>query len=182
MTLWTAACQASLSFIVSWNLLKLTSIESVMPSNHLILCHPLLLLHSVFPSIRVFSKESVLRIRWPKYWGFSFSISHSKEYSESICFRFDWFYLLAARGTFKSVFPHYSLKALILQCSGFLMVQFLHPYMPIGKTIALTVRTFVGKVMSLLFNILSSYGFSSSHACMWELDHKKGWAVKNRCF
>ena len=129
------------------------SIESVMPSNHLIFCCPLLLLPSIFPSIRVFSNESALRIRWPKYWSFSFSISHSNEYSGLISFRIDWLALLAVQGTLKSLLQHPSSKASILQCTAFFIVQLSHPYMTTGKTIALTRRTFVGKVMSLLFNI-----------------------------
>ena len=127
------------------------SVESVMPSNHLILCRPLLLLPSIFPSIRVFSNESVLRTKWPKYW--SFSISPSSEYSGLISFRIDWFHLLAVQGTLKSLFQHHSSKASVLQCSAFFMVQLSRPYMTTGKTIALTRRTFVGKVMSLLFNM-----------------------------
>ena len=126
--LWTAMCQASLSFTVSWSLLKLMSIESVMPSNHLTLCHPLLLLPSFFPSIRVFSSESVLRIRCPKYWSFSFSICPSNEYSGLISFRMDWLYLLAVQGTLKSLLQHHSLKASILRCSAFFIVQLSHPY------------------------------------------------------
>ena len=131
------------------------SIESVMPSNHLILCRPLLLLSSIFPSIRVFSSESALRIRWIKYWSFSFNISLSNEYPGLICFRMDWLDLLAVQGTLKSLFQHHSSKASIFQCSAFFIVQFPHPYMTTGKTIAFTRRTFVGKVMALLFNILS---------------------------
>ena len=131
------------------------SIESVMPSNHLILCRPLLLLPSIFPSIRVFSDESVLRIRWPKYWSFSFSISLSNEYSGLISFKMDWFDLLAVQGTVKSLLQHHSSKAPILRCSAFFMVQLSHPYMTTGKTIALTRQIFVGKVKSLLFNMLS---------------------------
>ena len=131
------------------------SIELVMPSNHLILCHPLLLLPSIFPSIRVFSNESVLHIRWPKYWSFSFNISLSSEYSGLISFRINWFDLLAVQGTLKSLLQHHRSKASILQCSAFFMVQLSHPYMTTGKTIALTMQTFVGKVMSLLFNMLS---------------------------
>ena len=131
------------------------SIESVMPSNHLILCHPLLLLPSIFPSIRVFSNESVIRIRWPKYWSFSFSISPSNEYSGLISFRTDWFELLAVQWILKSLLQHHSSKASILQCSAFFIVQLSHPYMTTGKTIALTRPTFVGKVMSLLLNMLS---------------------------
>ena len=131
------------------------SIELVMPSNHLILCRPLLLLPSIFPSIRVFSNESVLHIRWPKYWSFSFNISLSSEYSGLIFFRIDWFDLLVVQGTLKSLLQHHRPKASILQCSAFFMVQLSHPYMTTGKTIALTMQTFVGKVMSLLFNMLS---------------------------
>ena len=126
-----------------------------MPSNHLILCCPLLLLPSIFPSMRVFSKESVLHIRWPKYWSFSFSISPSSEYSGPISFRMDWLDLLAVQGTFKSLLQHHSSKASVLQRLVFFIVQFSHPYMTTGKTIALTRQTFVGKVMSLLFNMLS---------------------------
>ena len=152
---WTAACKASLSFTISWSLLKLMFIESVMPSKHLILCCPLLLLLSIFPSIRVFSNESVLRIRWPKYWSFSFNISPSNEYSGLISFRIDWLDLLAVHGTLKSLLQHHSSKASILQRSAFLIVQLSHSYMTIGKSIALTRWTFVGKVMSLLINMLS---------------------------
>ena len=126
-----------------------------MPSNHLILCHPLLLLPSIFPSIRVFSNESVLPIRWPKYWSFSFSICPSNEYSGLISFRMDWLDLLAVQETLKSLLQHYSSKAPILQCPTFFIVQLSHPYMTTGKTIALTRQTFVGKVMSLLFIMLS---------------------------
>ena len=126
-----------------------------MPSNHLILCHPLLLLPSIFPSIRVFSNESALRIRWPKYWSFSFNISPSNEHPGLISFRMDWLDISAVQGTLKSLLQHHSSKASILQCSAFFSVQLSHPYMTTGKTIALTRRTFVGKVMSLLFNMLS---------------------------
>ena len=140
-----AVCEASLSFIISRNLLKLMSIESVMPSNHFILCRPLLLLPSIFPSNRVFSNESALYIRWPNYW--SFSISPSNEYSVQISFRIDWFDLLGVQGTLKSLVQHHSLKVSIIQCSDFFIVQLLHPYMTTGKTIALTIWTFVGKVM-----------------------------------
>ena len=133
------------------------SIESVMPSNYLILCCPLLLSPSIFPSIRVFSNESVLRIRWPKYWSFSFSISPSNEYSGLISFRIDWFDLLAVQGTLKSLLQRHSSKASILRLSAFFMVQLSHSYMTTGKTIALTRQTFVGKVMSLLFNMLSRF-------------------------
>ena len=155
-TPWTAAYQASLSFTISSSLLKFMSIESVMPSNHLILCRPLLLPPSIFPSIRVFSNESVLHIRWPKYWNFSFSISPSNEYSGLISFKMDWLDLLAVQGTLKSLLQHHSSKASILQHSTFFMVQLSHPCMTTGKTIALTRQTFVGKVMSLIFNMLSS--------------------------
>ena len=155
VTPWTAACQAFLSITNSWSLLKLMSTESVMPSNHLILCHPLLLLPSIFPSIRVFSTESVLHIRWPKYWSFSFSISPSNEYSGLISFRMDWLDLLAVQGTLKSLHQRHSSKASILWCSAFFIVQLSHPYMITGKTIALTRWTFVGKVVSLVFIILS---------------------------
>ena len=144
VTPWTAACQASLSITNSWSLLKLMSIELVMPSNHLILCRTLLLPPSVFPSIRVFSNELVLCIRWPKYWSFSFSISCSSEYSV-ISFRMDWLDLLAVQGTLQSLLQHHSSKASILQCSAFFIVQLSHPYMTTGKTIALTRQTFVGK-------------------------------------
>ena len=139
----------------SQSLLKLMSIELVMPSNHLILCCPLLLLPSIFPSIRVFSNESAFHIRWPNYWSFSFSISPSNEHSGLISFRMDWLDLLAVQGTPKSLLQHHSSKASILQRSASFIVQLSHPYMTTGKTIALTRRTFVGKVMPLLFNILS---------------------------
>ena len=154
-TPWTVACQASLSITNSCSLLKLLSIESVMPSNHLILCHLLLLPPSIFPSIRIFSKESVLHIRWPKYWSFSFSISPSNEYSRLISFRMDWFDVLTIQGMLKSLLQHHSSKASILWLSAFFMVQLSHPYVTIGKTIALTRQIFVGKVMCLLFNMLS---------------------------
>ena len=153
-TPWIAALQASLSITNSRSLLKLMSIESC-PSNHLILCHPLLLLPSIFHSIRVFSNEWVLRIRWPYYWTFSFSISPSSEYSGLISFRMDWLDLLAVQGTLNSLLQHYSSKESILLCSVFFIVQLSHPYMTTAKTIALTIWTFVGKVMSLLFNMLS---------------------------
>ena len=148
-TPWTAARQASLSITNSRSWLKLMSIESVMPSNHLILCHPCLLPPSIFPSIRVFSNESVLRNRWPKYWSFSFSISPSSEYSGLISFRMDWLDLLAVQGTLKSILQHHSSKASILRCSAFFMVQLSQPYMTTGKSIASTRWTFVSKVMSL---------------------------------
>ena len=149
MTPWTAACQASLSITNSQSLLKLMSIESVMPSNPLILCCPLLLLPSIFPSIRAFSNESFHCIRWPKYWSFSFSISPSNEHSGLISFRMDGLDLLAVQGTLKSLLQHHSSKASILQHSVFFIVQ--HPYMTIGKTITLTRQTFLGKVTSLFF-------------------------------
>ena len=154
-TPWIAACKASLSITNSQSLPKLMSIELVMPSNHLILCHPLLLLPSIFPSIRVFSNESALCIRWPKYWSFNFNISSSNEHPGLISFRMDWLDLFAVKGTLKSLLQHHSLKASILWCSAFLIVQLSHPYMTIGKIIALARRTFVDKVMSLLFNMLS---------------------------
>ena len=144
-----------MSITNSWSSLKLISIESVMPSNHLILCHLLLLLPSIFPSIRVFSNESALHIRWPKCWSFSFNISTSNEHSGLISFRMDLLDLLAVQGTHKSLLQHHSSKASILQCSAFFIVQLSHPYMTTGKTIALTRQTFVGKVMFLLFNMLS---------------------------
>ena len=153
MTPWTAVCQASLSITNSQSLLKLTSIESVMLSNHLSLCRPLLL-PSVFPSIRVFSSESVLHIRWPKYWHFNFSTSPSNEYLGLTSFRMDWLDLLAVQGTLNSLLQHSS-KASILRRSAFFTVQLSHPYMTTGKTIALTRWTFVDKVMSVLFNMLS---------------------------
>ena len=131
------------------------SIKSEMPSNHLILCHPLLLPLSIFPSIRIISSESVLRIRWPKFWSFSFNISPSNEYSELISFRMDWLDLLAVQGTLKSLLQHHNSKTSVLRCSAFFIVQLSHPYMTTRKTIAFTRQTFVGKVVSLLFNILS---------------------------
>ena len=154
-TPWTAARQASLFIANSWSFdLKLMSIKLVMPSSHLILCHPLLLPPSILPSIRLFSSESVLHIRWPKYWSFSFSISPSNEYSGLISFRMDWFDLLEVQGTLKSLLQYHSSKASIIQHSAFFIVQLSHPFMT-RKTIALTRWTFVGKVMSLFFNILS---------------------------
>ena len=155
VTLWTAARQASLSTTNSWSLHKLMSIELVMPSNHLILCHPLVLLPSVFPIIRIFSNESALHIRWPKYWSFSFIISPSNEYSGLISFRIVWLDLLAVQGTLKSLLQYYSSKASILHHSAFFIIQLSHPYMTTGKTIALTRWTFVDKIMSLLFDMLS---------------------------
>ena len=151
---WSAAHQPSLSFTISRSLLKLLCIESVMPSNHLILCCSLLLLPSIFPSIRIFSSESALCIRLPKYWSFTFSISPFNEYSRLISFRIDCGLLVVQR-TLKNLLQHHSSKALIHQLSAFLTVQLSHPYMTTGKTIALTIQTFVGKVMSLLFNMLS---------------------------
>ena len=156
VTIWPAAHQASLSITNTQSLLKLISIELVMSSNHLILCHPLFLLPSIFPRIRVFSNESVLCIWWPNNWSFSFSISPSNEYSGLISFRMDWLDLLTVQGTLKSLLQHHSSKAPILRCSAFFMVQLSHPYMTTGKTIALTRQTSVGKVMSLLFNTLYS--------------------------
>ena len=153
-TPWTAARQASLTITNSQSSLKLMSIESVMPSNHRILCRPLLLLPSIFPQIRVFSNESALCIRWPKYWSFSFSISSSNEHTGLISFRMDWLDLLAFQGTLKSLLQHHSSRASILH-SVFFLVQLSHPYMTTGKTIALTRWTFVDKAMSLLFNMLS---------------------------
>ena len=165
-TPWIAARQA-LSITNSWSLLRLMSIELVMPSNHLILCHPLLLSPSIFPSFilspsifpsfRIFSNESALRIRWPKYWSFSFNISPSNEQSGLISFRIDWLDLLSVQGTLKSLLQHHSSKASILRRSAFFIVQLSHPYMT-GKTIASTRRNFVGKVMSLLFNIPKTGG------------------------
>ena len=150
VTPWTEACQASLSINNSQSLLRLMSIEVVMPSNHLILCCPLLLLPSIFPSIRVFSNDSVLHIGWPKYWSFRFSISPSNEYSRLISFRMDWLDLLAVQGSLKSLLQHHSSKASILWCSDLFMVQLSHPYTTTGKTIALTTRIFVSKVIPLL--------------------------------
>ena len=157
VTPWTVAHQAFLSITNSQSFVKLMSIELVMPSNHFILCRPLLLLPSIFPSIRVSSNESVLCIRWPKYWSFSFSIRPFNEYSGLISFRIDWFGLLAVQGTLKSLLQHHRSKASILRCSALLIVQLSHPYMITGKTIALTRWTFVSKVMSLLFNMLSRF-------------------------
>ena len=151
---WTAVHQASLSITNSQSLLKFISIESVMPSNHVILCWPLFLHPSIFPSIRVFSNEAALCIRWTKYWIFSFNISPSNEHSRLISFSMDWLDLLAVQGTLKSLLQHHSSKASILRCSAFFIVQLSHPYMTVGKTIALIRQTFVGKVMSLLFNML----------------------------
>ena len=154
-TPWTAALKASLSITSFWSLLKLMSIGLVLPSNHLILCCPLLLLPSIFPGIRVFSNESVLPIRWPKYWSFSFNISLSIEYSGLTSFRVDWLDLLAVQGALKNLHQHHSSKASILRHSAFFIVQLSHPHMTTGKNIALTRWTFVGKVKSLLFSMLS---------------------------
>ena len=154
-TPWTAACQTSVSITNSQSSPKPLSIELVMPSSHLILCRPLLLLPSIFPSIRVFSNEPTLRIRWPKYWSFSFNLSLSNDHPGLISFRMDWLDLLAVQGTLKSLLQHHSSKASILQHSVFFIVQLSHPCMTTGKTIALTKWTFVDKVMSLLFNMLS---------------------------
>ena len=150
-----SAHEASLSFTIFWSLLEFMSTESLMLSNHLILCHPLLLLPSIFPSIRVFSNESVPCIRWPKYWSFSFNISPSSEYLGQISFRMDWFDLLAVQGTLKSLLQHHSSKASILHRSAFFIVQLSYPNKTTEKTIALTRQTLFGKVMSLLFNMLS---------------------------
>ena len=154
-TPWTSARQASLSITNSRSSLRLTSIESVMPSSHLYLCHPLLLLPSIFPSIRVFSYQPVVCIRWPKYWSFIFGISLSNEYSGLISFRIDWFDHFAVQGTLESLLQHLSSKASVLRHSAFFTIQLSHPYMTTGKTIALTRQTFVGKIMCLLFNMLS---------------------------
>ena len=154
-TPWIAACQASLSITNSWSSPKFKFTELVMPSSHLILCRPLLLLPPSPLSIRVFSNESTLRMRWPKYWSFSFSISPSNGHLGLISFRMDWLDLLAVQGTLKSLLQHHSSKASIFQCSDFFTAQLSHPYMTTGKTIALTRWTFVGKVISLLFNMLS---------------------------
>ena len=166
-TPWIAARQASLSITNSWSSLRLTSTESVMPPSHLILCHLLLLLPPIPPSIRVFSNESTLRMRWPKYWSFSLSISPSNEHPGPISFRMDWLDLLAVQGSLKSLLQHHSSKASILRHSAFFTVQLLHPYMTTGKTTALTRRTFVSKVMSLLFNMLSRLVITFLHIKMW---------------
>ena len=155
VTTWIAACQPSLSFTISQSLFKLMSSKSVMPSNYLILCRPTFLLPSIFPSNRVFSNESVLRITWPKYWNFSFSISPANAYSELISFRIDWFDLLAVQRTLKSLLQHHSSKASYLQCSAVFIIQLSHPYMTTEKTTALTRQTFMNKGMSLLLNMLS---------------------------
>ena len=172
----TAACQASLSITNSWSLLKLMSTESVMPPKHLILCRPLLLLPAIFPIVRVFPNESALRIRWAKYW--SFSISPCNEYSGLISFRMDWLDLLAAQGTLKSFLQQHSSKASILRHSAFFIVQLSHPYVTTGKTIALTMQTFVCKVMSLLFHTLSRFAvaFLPKSKCLFI----SGGTVRNR--
>ena len=157
MTPWTAAHQAFLTITKSWSLLKLMSLELGIPSNHLILCRPLLLSPSVFHRIRAFSNESVLHIRWPNYWSFSFRISPSNEYSLLVSFRMDWLDLLAVQEILKSVLQHHSSKASILQCSAAFKVQLSHRYMTTGKTIALTTWTSLGKVMSLLIHRLKPY-------------------------
>ena len=174
MTLWTASGQASLSITNSWNLLKLMFIESMMPSNHLILFHPLLLLPSIFLSIRIFSNESVLCIRWPKNWSFSFSINPSDELLGLLSFRMDWLDLLAVQGTLKSLLQLHSSKASIIQHSALFIVQLSHPYMTTRKTIALTRQTFVGKVMSLLFNMLSRLVITFLPRIKWSLGISKG--------
>ena len=165
MTAWAAACQASLPITHSQSLLRLMTSELVMPSNHLILCHPLLLSPSIFPSIRIFSNESALCIRWPKYWSFSFNISPSNEHPGLISCRMDCLDLLAVQGTLKSLLQQHSPKASILLCSAFFIVQLSHPYMSTGKTIALIRQTFVDKVMSLLFNMLSRLVLTTLLAC-----------------
>ena len=179
VTSWTVACQASLFLTNSQSLLKLMSIESVMSSNHLILCHPLLLLPSIFPSMRVFSNESVLHIRWPKYWSFSFSIFPSNEYSGLISFRMDWLDLLAVQGTLKSLLQDHSSKASILRYSAFFIFQLSHPYMTTGKTIVLTRQNFVGNVISLLFNMLSrlviAFLAKSKHLLISGFNHHLQW-------
>ena len=162
---WITACQAFLSITNSRSLLKLMSIESVMPSSHLILCCPVLLLPPTLPSISVFSSESTLRMRWPKYWSFSFNISPSNEHPELTSFRMDWLDLLAVQGTLKSLLQHHSSKASILRHSAFFTVQLSHPYMTTGKTIALTRQTFVDKVMFLLFNMLSRFNLPYFPPC-----------------
>ena len=159
-TPWTAACQASLSITNSRSLVKFMPIKLVISSNHLILCCPLLLLPSIFPSIRVFSNESALCIRWPKYWSFSFNISPSNEHSGLLSFRMDWFDLLAVQETLKSFLQHHNSKTSILWHSAFFMVQLSYPYTTIGKTIGLTIWTYVGKIMSLLFNMLSRFAIA----------------------
>ena len=165
VTPWTAACQASLSITNSRSLLKLMSIELVMPSNHLILCHPLLLPPSFCPNIKVFSSESVLHIRWPKYWNFSFSISPSNEYSGLISFRMDWLDLLTVQGTLESLLQHYSSKASILWRSAFFIVQLSHPYMTTGKPITLTRRTSL--LANTHYSLLSTSGLNMGYRKEW---------------
>ena len=177
----TAAHQASLSITNSRSLLKLVSIESVMPSNHLFLCCPLVFMPSIFPRIRVFSNESTLLIRWPKYWSFSFSTSPSSEYSGLISFRMDWLDLLAVQGTLKSLPQHHCSKASILQHSAFFIVQLSHPYTTTGKTIALTRWTFVDKVMSLLFNVLSRLVIECAECSMQNAGLNKSQAWSQDC-
>ena len=177
-TLWIAASQASLSITNTWSLFKLMSIDHLI---HLVLCHPLLLLPSIFPSIRVFSNESILRIRWPKYWRFSLSIGPSSEYSGLTSFRIYWFDLLAVQRTLKSLLQHHNSKASILWYLGFFMVQLSHSYMTTGKTIALTRWTFVDKVMSLLFNLLSRLvigegnGNPLQYSCLENPMNRRAW-------
>ena len=167
-TPWTAARQPCLSSTISRNFLTFISTESVMPSNHLILCYPLLLLPSFFPKFRIFSNESALPIRWPKYWSFSFSIGPFNEYSRLISFRMDWFDLLAVQGTLEGLLQHHSPKASSLYCSTFFMVQLSYPYMTAGKTLTLTRWTYVAKGMSLPFNTLSRFviGFLPRSKCI----------------
>jgi len=180
-TPWITAHQAILSITNSRSSLRLTSIKSVMPSSHLILCRPLFLLPPIPPSITVFSNESTLRMRWPKYWSFSFSIIPSKEHPGPISFRMDWLDLLAVQGTLKSLLQHHSSKASILWCSAFFTVQLSHPYLTTGKTIALTGWTFVGKVMCLLFNMLSRLvigegsGNPLQYSCLENLMDRGAW-------
>ena len=175
-TPWTATCQVSLSITNSQSPPNPMSIELVIPSNHLILFHPLLLLPSIFPSIRVFSNDSALHIRWPNYWSFSFNISPFNEHPGLISFRMDWLDLLAVQGTFKSLLQHHSSKSSILWCSALFIVQLSHPHITTGKTIALTRRAFVDKGP-----YSQGFGFSCGHVWMWELDYKESWAPKNWC-
>ena len=175
MTPWTAARQAS--FNISQSSFKLMSNESVMPSNHLVLCHLFLLLPSVFPSIRVFSNESTLGIRWPEYWSFSLSISPSNEYSGLISVRIDWFDLLAVQGTLKSLLQHHGSKASILWLSAFFIVQLSHPYMTTGKTTALTICTFVGKV----FGVFCNHIYFINLNILWEKNRRSYLSAKKDC-
>ena len=178
-TPWTAACQIPPSYTMFWSLLKFMPIESRMLSNHLILCCPLVLLHSVFPSMRIFSNESAFHIRWSKYWSFSFSISPSNEYSGLISFRTDWIDLPPAQGDLKSLLQHLNSKAPVLWYSAFFMVQLSYPYMTTGKVIALTTWTFVGKVMSLLYNMLFRFAIAflprSKHLLISWFSHHLQW-------